>query len=149
MAIQFVEQDLVLQIKGKNLLKNWVKEVIKAGGFQVGEINLVFVSDAFLLEKNRQFLSHDDYTDVITFDYSEGETLSGDILISLERVTENSKDLSVPFMEECNRVMIHGILHLMGYQDKVPVEQLRMREAENLALKQQGGWLVSYSKPKR
>ncbi len=108
----------------------------------VGDISFVFCSDGYLLEKNRAFLKHDFLTDVITFDYCEGKIISGDILISLERIRENSQDLCRPFSEEVGRVMIHGVLHLMGLGDKTKLEKGLMREAENAALEHRGNWLV-------
>ena len=104
-------------------------------GKKIGEINYIFCDDEKILEINRQFLQHDYYTDIITFDYCEGDTLSGDIFISVDTVTANAKEYSVSFDEELKRVMIHGILHLCGQNDKTADEQQEMRIKENNALR--------------
>jgi rRNA maturation RNase YbeY len=103
-------------------------------GLVMGDINFIFCSDEYLLKINKQFLNHDYYTDIITFDYSSDTLLSGDLFISVERVLENSKIYKTVFQEELRRVMIHGILHLMGYKDSTNEESQKMREAENGAL---------------
>ena len=104
-------------------------------GKKIGEIHYIFCDDEKILEINRQFLQHDYYTDIITFDYCEGDTLSGDIFISIDTVTANAKEYSVSFDEELKRVMIHGILHLCGQNDKTADEQQEMRIKENNALR--------------
>ena len=104
-------------------------------GKKIGEIHYIFCDDEKILEINRQFLQHDYYTDIITFDYCEGDTLSGDIFISVDTVTANAKEYSVSFDEELKRVMIHGILHLCGQNDKTADEQQEMRIKENNALR--------------
>ncbi len=100
-----------------------------------GELNLVFCSDDYLLEINKKHLNHDYYTDIITFDYSIGNKISGDLLISVDRVKENAKNFSVSFSQELNRVVIHGVLHLCGYKDKTEDEKKQMRNLENKYLK--------------
>ena len=104
-------------------------------GKKIGEIHYIFCDDEKILEINRQFLQHDYYTDIITFDYCEGDTLSGDIFISVDTVSANAKEYSVSFDEELKRVMIHGILHLCGQNDKTADEQQEMRIKENNALR--------------
>ncbi len=114
--------------------RNWIKEVAKSYGKSIGEINYLFCNDEKILELNNRYLSHDFYTDIITFDYSEGGIISGDIVISLETVRSNSERYETPFEEELHRVIIHGILHLCGIKDTSPDEAKEMRAAENQAL---------------
>ncbi len=112
----------------------WIKEVAHLNRKKVDEIAYIFCSDEKILEINRQYLQHDYYTDIITFDYSEGENISGDIFISLDTVKSNSEKFKTDFIEELHRVIIHGILHLCGHKDKTPEEEKIMREKENEAL---------------
>jgi probable rRNA maturation factor len=112
----------------------WVSKAIENEKRQVGDINYVFCDDKYLLEKNQTFLAHDTYTDIITFDYSVENTVSGDLFISIERVKENAKIFNHTFEQELKRVMIHGVLHLIGYGDKTESEQKVMTEKENLYL---------------
>lgn len=125
-------------IKTKKLLisntPDWLKKVISAEGKKVGEIVYVFCNDEYLVKKNMQFLNHDMLTDVITFDYCEGKIVNGDILISTERVYENAKLFEVNFLTELQRVMVHGLLHLLGYKDKTKEEVKLMRSKENYYL---------------
>lgn len=114
--------------------REWIKNSIKEEGKQLGEINIIFCDDNNLLEKNKTYLNHNTLTDVITFDYSGQDTISGDIFISVERVLDNSKDFKVTFEHELNRVIIHGHLHLVGYKDKTEEEQKVMREKEDYYL---------------
>lgn len=133
--------DLIL--KKKRELKNWISSVIEKEGFTAGEINIVFVSDDKLLEINKDFLNHDYFTDVISFDYSEGVSVSGDIFISVERVLENSKQFNSSFSKELLRVMIHGILHFLKYNDKSHEEKAKMRKLEDEYLKNVKGLIIS------
>ena len=114
--------------------REWIKNSIKEEGKQLGEINIIFCDDNNLLEKNKTYLNHNTLTDVITFDYSSQDTISGDIFISVERVLDNSKDFKVTFEHELNRVIIHGHLHLVGYKDKTEEEQKVMRKKEDYYL---------------
>ena len=114
--------------------KQWVKGIILAENKKEGDIVFVFCNDEYLLEKNIQFLNHDTYTDVIAFDYCSDSIINGDILISTERVIENAKNLEVDFLTELNRVMVHGLLHLLGYKDKTGVDAKLMREKEDFYL---------------
>ena len=100
----------------------------------LGEINVVFCSDQYLLKLNQQYLNHNTFTDIITFDYVEGETISGDLFISVERVKENAQKASLPFANELNRVIVHGLLHLMGYNDKTDQETQEIRAKEDFYL---------------
>ncbi len=114
--------------------KQWLKSVIRKEGLVPGDISYLFCDDAYLLEQNIAFLHHDTFTDIITFDKRVGEIVSGDIMISLERVAENARKFSVSFEEEFLRVMVHGTLHLCGYKDKTDEEAAEMRRMENESL---------------
>ncbi len=111
--------------------KTWLKAVIRAEGLQPGDIQYVFCNDQDLLQRNIQFLNHDTFTDIITFDNRVGECVSGEIFISVDRVQENAESLHVPIEDERLRVMVHGVLHLCGYKDKLPEEAVVMRQKEN------------------
>ena len=112
----------------------WIKAVAASYGRKIGEIGYLFVSDDRILEVNKEYLGHDYFTDIITFGYDEGETISGDIVISLDTVRSNAQQLGKDYDEELHRVIIHGILHLCGINDKGPGEREIMEEAENRAL---------------
>ena len=112
----------------------WVKAVAASYGKRVGEIAYIFVDDEKILEVNRQYLGHDYYTDIITFDYCEGDRISGDLFISLDTVRSNAEQFEQPYDRELHRVIIHGILHLCGINDKGPGEREIMEAAENKAL---------------
>lgn len=114
--------------------KSWLKKVVSNEGKKVGDIVFVFCTDDFLLKKNIQFLNHNTLTDVITFDYCKGDVVSGDVLISIDRVKENSEIFNVKFFNEVDRVMLHGLLHLLGYKDKNKNDAKIMREKENFYL---------------
>ncbi len=115
-------------------VRAWVAAVAKAYGRTVGDVCYVFVDDAKILEVNRQFLQHDYYTDIITFDYCQGHVISGDLFISLDTVRTNAVQAAATFDEELHRVIIHGILHLCGINDKGPGERQKMEDAENKSL---------------
>ncbi|MBO5015347.1 MAG: rRNA maturation RNase YbeY [Bacteroides sp.] len=112
----------------------WIKKVAATYGKKVGEIAYIFCSDEKILEVNRQYLEHDYYTDIITFDYTEGNRIGGDLFISLDTVRTNAEQFNQPYERELYRVIIHGILHLCGINDKGPGEREIMEEAENKAL---------------
>jgi len=109
----------------------WVSAVIEKENFKEGEINYVFCDDDYLLKLNVEFLEHDTYTDIISFDYTMGKLISGDIFISTERVKENATLFNVPFKDELRRVIIHGVLHYCGYKDKSDSDVEVMRSKEN------------------
>ena len=117
-----------------SLITSWVKNVAMDYGFRLGDVSYIFVDDAEILRVNRQFLDHDYYTDIITFDYSSGSVISGDLFISLDTVRTNAEGLGVAYDQELLRVIIHGILHLCGLKDKGPGERAQMEAAEDLAL---------------
>lgn len=112
----------------------WIKAVTKTYGKHTGDIAYIFCSDEKILEVNRQYLQHDYYTDIITFDYTEGDRISGDLFISLDTVRTNAEQFKTPYETELRRVIIHGILHLCGINDKGPGERETMEAAENRAL---------------
>ena len=112
----------------------WIKAVAAIYGKRVGEIGYMFVDDEKILEVNREYLGHDYYTDIITFDYDEGDQINGDLVISLDTVRSNAEQLGKPYDEELHRVIIHGILHLCGINDKGPGEREIIEAAENRAL---------------
>ena len=134
MAIQFSFQTNY-PLKSRTKIKQWIKQVIEAKGKKTGNITYIFCDDEYLLEVNKQYLQHDYYTDVITFDYVENDLLSGDIFISTDRVRENALAFGSSETEELHRVIIHGALHLLGLKDKSEKEASQMRQAENEALK--------------
>lgn len=113
------------------LWKTWIKNCVEAENYKVGDLNYIFCDDEYLLQINREYLNHDYYTDVIGFQYSIGEEITGDIYISIDRITENAKENHVDFHHELARVMIHGVLHFMDYGDKTEEEAQKMREQEN------------------
>jgi len=117
-------------------ISTWISSVISSENLKEGDINYVFCSDEYLNKINIEFLNHDTLTDIISFDYSIGKILHGDIFISIERVKDNAKDFNVSFTEELNRVIVHGILHYCGYKDKIDKDKTLMREKENHYLAQ-------------
>jgi rRNA maturation RNase YbeY len=134
MSINFFNEDVDLpKIKKRNTVA-WIKQVIDEHCKKVGDVSFIFCSDTYLLDVNKQYLDHDYFTDVITFDYVEGDVVSGDIFISVDRVEENAKSFSTSFSNELNRVIIHGILHLLRYNDKTDTDKLIMTGKEDLYL---------------
>ena len=118
-------------LKNQKRLVKWISDVISSEGFQVGEINYIFCNDSYLNKINQEFLNHDTFTDIISFDYTLGKEVGGDIFISIERVLENAEKFNEVFETELHRVMIHGILHFMGYKDKTKKEKTLMRTKED------------------
>lgn len=135
MPVSFQNQNVTFTLSEKTRLRFWINNVVKKEGKRCGEINFVFTSDEDILAANIQFLDHNTYTDIITFDNCEGDLIIGDILISIERVKDNALKFKVDFKEELRRVIIHGVLHLCGYKDKKTNEKELMRKKENSALK--------------
>ena len=115
-------------------LTNWISKVCVDENYNLGDISLIFCSDEYLLDMNRTHLDHDYYTDIITFDYTDNQIVSGDLFISIDRVRDNASDFNVSFHHELHRVIIHGVLHLCGYKDKSDDEEKLMRTKENNAL---------------
>lgn len=112
----------------------WIKNVASGHGKKVGDIAYIFCSDAKILEVNNQYLGHNYYTDIITFDYTEKDVIGGDIFISVETVKSNAEELGIPFDTELHRILIHGILHLCGFKDKNPIDKAEMTRQEDAAL---------------
>ena len=135
MAITFSNNDIKFLLKDKTKLKKWITQVVEKQKKRVGNIGYLFCDDEYILQVNRDYLNHDTYTDIITFDYVEGDIISGDILISVDRVGENAKTFGCAFEHELHRVIIHGVLHLLGNKDKTDAEASAMRKKENQALK--------------
>src|ERR1700761_2770493 len=131
-VINFFSEKIKFTLKDKRKRKAWIAEVTNKEGYQVKEINYIFCSDNYLLEINRTFLNHNYFTDIITFNNSEKKKeLEAELYISIPRVKENAKEEGVSFEEELNRVMIHGVLHLLGYRDKTKQQSELMRKKEN------------------
>ncbi len=122
------------ELLNQSSITHWIESAISSEGYQPGEINYIFCDDDCLLDKNIKYLKHNTLTDIISFDYREGNTLNGDIFISIDRVKENARDLGHLFEDELCRVMIHGVLHYCGYQDKTEKEQIEMTTKEDYYL---------------
>jgi rRNA maturation RNase YbeY len=133
-AISYSSYDIEYNLAGNEQISKWITQVIENKDFIVGDINYIFCSDNYILETNRKFLSHDYTTDIITFDYSKRRRISGDVLISIPTVSFNAERFGVTFFNELLRVMIHGVLHLMGYKDSNDKEKEEMRRAEDISL---------------
>ena len=134
MAVTYQTEGVKMPDIKKRETTEWIKAVAATYEKKIGEIAYIFCSDEKILEVNRQYLQHDYYTDIITFDYCEGNRLSGDLFISLETVKTNSEQFNTPYEEELHQTIIHGILHLCGINDKGPGEREIMEAAENKAL---------------
>lgn len=133
--VNFLSEKIDFSLKNQKKIKNWIKEIIMEENFQAGDINFIFCSDEYIYEINKKYLNHDYYTDVISFDYTENKMINGDIFISIDRINDNAKEFNIPFEEELYRVIIHGILHILGYKDKLKKDLEIMRIKENLCLK--------------
>ena len=133
-TISFYAEDIELPAIKKEAVSNWIRRVAETYGKKTGDISYIFCSDEKILEVNRQYLQHDYYTDIITFDYTSGNKISGDLFISLDTVKTNAEKFETPYNEELHRTIIHGILHLCGINDKGPGEREIMEENENKAL---------------
>ena len=134
MSIKYFNEDVPLPKIKKRRTSNWIKETILLEEKIVGDVSFIFCSDNYLLEVNKKYLTHDYYTDIITFDYVEGELISGDIFISTDRVKENAKEFSTTTENELNRILLHGILHLLGYKDKIKKDKEFMTSKEDYYL---------------
>jgi rRNA maturation RNase YbeY len=132
LAINFFNEDVTYTLKNKMAIRAWINSAITAEGYLLEELNFIFCSDEYLWRMNQEFLDHDTYTDVITFDNSERlKTINGDIFISIDRVRENAAEIKVPATTELCRVMIHGTLHLLGYKDKTKSAKSQMTAKED------------------
>jgi len=137
--VKYFREDTRFVFKNRRDNNEWIKDVIASESekikFKTGDVNIIFCSDEYLLELNKTYLSHDFYTDIITFDNCSDKIISGDLFISIDRVRENSKTYFSSFDEELHRVIIHGVLHLLGYKDKTKAQSKLMREKESFYLK--------------
>jgi len=135
MSVHFFVEEIDFHLDGQKIISQWVEKIATTYEHGIKELNYIFCSDDYLLQINKEYLSHDYYTDIITFDNSEEEgQIEGDIFISIDRVTDNASMLNVAFQEELHRVIAHGLLHLMGFGDKNEAEKKVMREKENACL---------------
>lgn len=134
MSIIYQSEDIALPNIKKRETNIWIKQVAHIYNKKVGDISYIFCSDEKILEINKQYLNHDYYTDIITFDYTDDDDISGDLFISLDTVKTNSEKFGTNYIEELYRVIIHGVLHLCGFKDTTPEEEKMMREKENEAL---------------
>ena len=132
--VSFYNQDNSFAFKHKRLTSKWLKEVAASEAKKLGDVSVIFCSDNYLLDVNIKYLGHDYYTDIITFDYCEGSVLSGDLFISVDSVRENASFYGASFEDELNRVIVHGLLHLIGYDDHSEDDIAMMRSKENYYL---------------
>ena len=133
-SISFHIAEINFTLKDKNKIRLWIEELITKEKKEVGEIGYILCSDEYLLQMNKEHLDHDYYTDIITFDYCENKTISGDLFISIDRTKENAKEFGTSHKNELHRVMAHGVLHLLGYKDKSAKDAKKMREMEDYSL---------------
>lgn len=134
-AVEYFSQDVPFKIPSPRKTTAWIKEVIRREKSKLAHLNFIFCSDQYLLEVNRQYLTHDTYTDIITFDNADSQgAIEGDIFISIERVRENAGKRHIRFEDELNRVLVHGVLHLLGYSDKSSQQKSVMRKKEDAYL---------------
>jgi len=134
-VIEFIFEDISKFSISDNSISNWVEHIVSLENKIAGEVCFILCSDEYLLKINQQYLKHNYYTDVITFDYSESSIISGDIFISIDRVRDNSNNLQIPFNKEFQRIIIHGVLHLLGLGDKSESEKIIMTSKEDDCLK--------------
>ena len=134
MPIRFTSQNIDFELPQTEKVKKWITQVVLQRGKRVGNISYLFCDDEYLLGVNQRFLNHDTYTDIITFDYVVADLISGDIMISVDRVGENAEKFGVPHVQELHRVIIHGVLHLLGQGDKSDSEATEMRRQEEESL---------------
>ncbi|HWZ15834.1 MAG TPA: rRNA maturation RNase YbeY [Mucilaginibacter sp.] len=133
--IRFFEEGISYKIKNKLAVRQWITGTVQAEGNKITELSFIFCSDEYLLQINRQYLDHDTYTDIITFDNSTpGNGITGDIFISIDRIRENASKFNIPEADELHRVIIHGVLHLLGYKDKTPSDKKKMTFKEDFYL---------------
>jgi rRNA maturation RNase YbeY len=134
MAISFHSEQITFSLPDEKAVANWLQDVCVSEGKSLSEVSYIFCSDEYLLEMNRQYLNHDYYTDVITFDYCEANDVAGDVFISVDRVSENAETVGVSEVDELHRVMVHGLLHLLGYHDKEAADKEQMTAKEDFYL---------------
>ena len=129
--VSYFQEDIRFELKGKALNNRWLKMVAESEVKKLGPLSIIFCSDNYILDINIKYLQHDYFTDIITFDYCEGDLVSGDLFISIDSVRENALHYNVKFEDELDRVMVHGLLHLIGYDDHTPEETALMRQKED------------------
>ena len=134
MSVYFHNEDNSYVLPAKRKVKSWLKNSIEHQKMSIGTINVVFCSDQHLLGINIEYLNHDYYTDIITFNYCEAKLISGDLFISIDRIKDNSKNKKLLFVNELHRVIIHGVLHLCGFNDKTKAEKKEIRQMEDYFL---------------
>ena len=131
-SIHFFNEQINFTLKNKTKIRTWIRQTVRTHHKKISSLNYIFTSDEYLLEINQQYLRHDTFTDIITFDQSSDQNnIEADIYISIERVSSNAKKLKSTFEDELNRVMIHGVLHLLGFKDKTKADKEEMRKKEN------------------
>ena len=133
--VSYFTQDTAFAFKGRRLTSRWLGEVASREGCRIGAVSVIFCSDPVILDVNRKYLGHDYYTDIITFDYCEEEVLNGDLFISVDTVRANAEEYGTSFPDELHRVIVHGVLHLIGYDDHTDADIAEMRMKENEYLK--------------
>ncbi|MBR1489501.1 MAG: rRNA maturation RNase YbeY [Bacteroidales bacterium] len=136
--VSYFTEDIAFNFKEKRLTSRWLKFVAESESKRLGDIAVIFCSDNYILDVNIKYLQHDYFTDIITFDYCEGNVLSGDLFISIDSVRENATFYGSEFADELNRVIVHGVLHLIGYDDHTEEDIAQMRAKENYYLSQRG-----------
>ena len=129
--VRYFSEDIKFDFKGRRANNSWLSDVAENEGKKLGDVNIIFCSDPYLLEVNKKYLGHDYYTDIITFDYCEGKILSGDLFISVDSVRDNASFYGAAFDDELHRVIVHGVLHLIGYDDHTDEEKKTMRSKED------------------
>lgn len=132
--VRYFNEDIKFVLKDKLINNKWLKMVCESEMFHLGDVNIIFCSDPYILDVNIQYLGHDYFTDIITFDYCEGKRISGDLFISIDTVRENASFYGTEFSDELNRVMVHGVLHLLGYDDHEEDDIKVMRSKEDYYL---------------
>lgn len=139
MSISFYNEDVEKPLFDYSKAESWLQEVIESTLKTVGSLSFIFCSDEYLLKMNRQFLNHDYYTDIITFNYSSRKTVSGDLFISVDTVESNAINFNLSFHDELHRVMVHGVLHLLGWDDLTEADRIKMRTQEDFWLERLSG----------
>lgn len=134
MSVNFSNGDIDFALDNETMIKDWISEIVTRHKKKLGKVNYLFCSDQMVHDMNVRFLNHDTFTDIITFDFVSGNLISGDIVISVDRVGENASFFASSFNQELHRVIIHGILHLLGFKDKSNEDAATMRAKENEAL---------------
>ena len=132
--VRYFNEDIKFSLKARILNNKWLRMVAESEVKRLGDINIIFCSDNYILDVNMKYLQHDYFTDIITFDYCEGNVLNGDLFISIDSVRENARFYGTEFEDELNRVIVHGVLHLIGYDDHTEADQKTMRSKEDYYL---------------